>query len=89
MPFAHIAMAVEGCGWTHPDYFALMVANVVSWTLIISPTCMYLVLWLGLQGGHPPPPTHTHHHDSPDCSRVFAVHYLLFNTDCNRKRFCF
>ena len=32
MPFAHIAMAVEGCGWTHPDYFALMVANVVSWS---------------------------------------------------------
>ncbi|CAB3997972.1 mitochondrial-processing peptidase subunit beta-like, partial [Paramuricea clavata] len=29
MPFAHIAMAVEGCGWTHPDYFALMVANVL------------------------------------------------------------
>ena len=56
MPFAHIAMAVEGCGWTHPDYFALMVANVVSWTLIISPTCMHLVLWSGPVGGHPPPP---------------------------------
>jgi hypothetical protein len=35
MPFAHIAMAVEGCGWTHPDYFALMVANVVSWYLLM------------------------------------------------------
>ena len=35
MPFAHIAMAVEGCGWTHPDYFALMVANVVSRCMLI------------------------------------------------------
>ena len=30
MPLAHVAIAVEGCGWTHPDYFALMVANMVS-----------------------------------------------------------
>ena len=30
MPLAHVALAVEGCGWTHPDYFALMVANMVS-----------------------------------------------------------
>ncbi|XP_046841451.1 mitochondrial-processing peptidase subunit beta-like [Xenia sp. Carnegie-2017] len=29
MPLAHITLAVEGCGWTHPDYFALMVANVL------------------------------------------------------------
>jgi len=29
MPLAHVALAVEGCGWTHPDYFALMVANMV------------------------------------------------------------
>ena len=29
MPLAHIALAVEGCGWTHPDYFGLMVANMV------------------------------------------------------------
>ncbi|KAK3700692.1 hypothetical protein QZH41_015644 [Actinostola sp. cb2023] len=33
MPLAHVAIAVEGCGWTHPDYFALMVANMLvgSW----------------------------------------------------------
>ncbi|XP_001631568.2 mitochondrial-processing peptidase subunit beta [Nematostella vectensis] len=33
MPLAHVAMSVEGCGWTHPDYFALMVANMLvgSW----------------------------------------------------------
>ncbi|KAJ7331283.1 hypothetical protein OS493_020073 [Desmophyllum pertusum] len=33
MPLAHIAIAVEGCGWTHPDYFGLMVANMLigSW----------------------------------------------------------
>merc|ERR1719433_399137 len=33
MPLAHIAIAVEGCGWTHPDYFALSVANMLvgSW----------------------------------------------------------
>ncbi|KXJ11833.1 mitochondrial-processing peptidase subunit beta [Exaiptasia diaphana] len=33
MPLAHVAVAVEGCGWTHPDYFALMVANMLvgSW----------------------------------------------------------
>lgn len=29
MPLAHVTMAVEGCGWTHPDYFSLMVANMV------------------------------------------------------------
>eukprot|EP00794_Sanderia_malayensis_P006254 gene6254-6973_t len=29
MPFAHIAIAVEGCGWAHPDYFPLMVANMI------------------------------------------------------------
>jgi len=32
MPQAHIAMAVEGCGWTNPDYFALMVANMIFGT---------------------------------------------------------
>jgi len=33
MPLAHIAMAVEGCGWASPDYFTLMVANMIfgSW----------------------------------------------------------
>nr|XP_002156628.1 mitochondrial-processing peptidase subunit beta [Hydra vulgaris] len=33
MPLAHIAMAVEGCGWANPDYFTLMVANMIvgSW----------------------------------------------------------
>lgn len=30
MPFAHIAIAVEGVGWTHPDYFPLMVISTVS-----------------------------------------------------------
>merc|ERR1712142_1090015 len=27
MPLAHIALAVEGCGWTNPDNIPLMVAN--------------------------------------------------------------
>ena len=33
MPFAHIAIAVEGCGWTSPDNIPLMVANTIigSW----------------------------------------------------------
>jgi processing peptidase subunit beta len=33
MPFAHVALAVEGVGWTHPDYFPLMVASTLvgSW----------------------------------------------------------
>jgi processing peptidase subunit beta len=33
MPFAHVALAVEGCGWTHPDNIPLMVANTLigSW----------------------------------------------------------
>jgi len=33
MPLAHVAMAVEGCGWSHPDYFGLMIANMIfgSW----------------------------------------------------------
>lgn len=33
MPFAHIAIAVEGCGWTNADNFPLMVANTIigSW----------------------------------------------------------
>lgn len=33
MPLAHVAMAVEGCGWTNPDNIALMVANTLigSW----------------------------------------------------------
>ncbi len=26
---AHIALAVEGVGWSHPDYFPLMVASSV------------------------------------------------------------
>ena len=32
MPLAHIAIAVEGCGWTNPDYFTLMVANMIFGT---------------------------------------------------------
>jgi len=30
---AHITMAVEGCGWTNPDYFTLMIARTIigSW----------------------------------------------------------
>jgi len=32
MPLAHIALAVEGCSWTNPDYFALMVANMIFGT---------------------------------------------------------
>merc|ERR1719394_128155 len=33
MPLAHIAVAVEGCGWTNPDNIPLMVANTLigSW----------------------------------------------------------
>lgn len=33
MPFAHVAIAVEGCGWTNPDNIPLMVANTMigSW----------------------------------------------------------
>ncbi|KAJ1515879.1 55 kDa erythrocyte membrane protein [Coelomomyces lativittatus] len=27
MPTAHIAIAVEGCGWNHPDHFPLLVAS--------------------------------------------------------------
>jgi len=29
MEHCHIALAVEGCGWTNPDYFPLMVANTI------------------------------------------------------------
>lgn len=29
MGLAHVALAVEGCSWTNPDYFALMVANTL------------------------------------------------------------
>ncbi|XP_067684904.1 mitochondrial-processing peptidase subunit beta-like [Haliotis asinina] len=33
MPLAHVALAVEGCGWSNPDNIALMVANTLigSW----------------------------------------------------------
>ena len=33
MPLAHVAIAVEGCGWENPDNIALMVANTLigSW----------------------------------------------------------
>ena len=33
MPLAHVAIAVEGCGWQNPDNIALMVANtpIGSW----------------------------------------------------------
>jgi len=33
MGLCHFALAVEGCSWTNPDYFALMVANTLvgSW----------------------------------------------------------
>jgi len=30
MPYVHIAMAVEGVGWQHPDTITLMLANQVS-----------------------------------------------------------
>jgi len=29
MPLAHVAVAVEGCGWTNPDNIPLMVANTL------------------------------------------------------------
>jgi len=29
MPLAHIAIAVEGCGWANPDNIPLMVANTL------------------------------------------------------------
>jgi len=38
---AHIALAVEGCGWTNPDYFALMVAK------------MFIGSWCRSMGGSP------------------------------------
>ena len=33
MPLAHVAIAVEGCGWTDPDNIPLMVASTLvgSW----------------------------------------------------------
>ena len=33
MPFAHVAIAVEGCGWQNPDNIPLMIANTMigSW----------------------------------------------------------
>merc|ERR1712218_54224 len=33
MPLAHVAIAVEGCGWTNPDNIPLMIANTMigSW----------------------------------------------------------
>jgi len=33
MPLAHVAIAVEGCGWDNPDNIALMLANTIigSW----------------------------------------------------------
>ena len=33
MPLAHVALAVEGVGWTHPDNIPLMIANTIvgSW----------------------------------------------------------
>ena len=30
MPFAHIVLAVEGCGWINPDYIPLMIASTVT-----------------------------------------------------------
>merc|ERR1712037_1043530 len=32
MPLAHVAIAVEGCGWTNPDNIPLMVANTLMET---------------------------------------------------------
>ena len=29
MPFAHVVLAVEGCGWINPDYFPLMIGSAV------------------------------------------------------------
>ncbi|CAI8041240.1 Mitochondrial-processing peptidase subunit beta, partial [Geodia barretti] len=29
MPFAHLAFAVEGCGWSNPDYIPLMIAGAI------------------------------------------------------------
>ena len=44
MPLAHVAIAVEGCGWTNPDNIPLMVANTLigSWdryVFILSKRC--------------------------------------------------
>ena len=44
MPLAHVAVAVEGCGWTNPDNIPLMVANTLigSWdryVFILSKRC--------------------------------------------------
>ena len=29
MPFAHVVLAVQGVGWTNPDYFPLMIASTI------------------------------------------------------------
>merc|ERR1712154_85816 len=39
MPLAHVAIAVEGCGWTNPDNIPLMVAN----TLLATGTVPWVV----------------------------------------------
>jgi len=33
LPFAHVALAIEGCGWTHPDFWVMKVAQSIlgSW----------------------------------------------------------
>ncbi len=37
MPYAHVAIAVEGCGWSNPDNIPLMVANTLigSWDRLV------------------------------------------------------
>ena len=46
MGLCHFALAVEGCSWTNPDYFALMVANTVSDLMINCGSSTYLLLWM-------------------------------------------
>jgi processing peptidase subunit beta len=65
MPLAHVAMAVEGCGWTDPDNLPLMVAN----TIIGS--------WDRSHGGGPNVSSHL----AQDCSKGNLCHsFQSFNT---------
>merc|ERR1719362_2539681 len=50
MPLAHVAVAVEGCGWTNPDNIPLMVANTLigSWDRSMGGGNTLLLQWLNM-----------------------------------------
>ena len=65
MPYAHVALAVEGCGWADPDNIPLMVAN----TLVGS--------WDRSMGGGP----HNSSNLAKYCAeKGFAISFQSFNT---------